>query len=157
MALVQFQCSRTVTKIKSSKHLFKLWHVTKFGGRRSKNEAAMPLRSLKWFWQEIHFVWSKDFEILWRVEILWVLELVKIWCWWYLKALLKNPKSINFVVFECPHLGIEIIFKNYFIPRWGDWGSTELVIFELLKNALRYQHKIFTSSSTYKISSFCKI
>ena len=61
---------------------------------------AKTILSFSRAWQP-HFL-GYAFQIWWKVEILWVQTLVKIWCW-YLKPLLRNSKSKIFCLPSVPH------------------------------------------------------
>ena len=105
-------------------HILKICIFSKFGGCSSKNKPAAPLRSLKWFWQEIHFECSKDLQIWQKVGFLWDLKMVKFWLW-YLKPILNNPRLTDFLVHECPQSGKKMgIFyligdsQSWIIQNW---------------------------------------
>ena len=65
------------------KQICQVWRVL------LKKCARHALQNLKWSraWQP-HFL-GYAFQIWWKVEILWVQTLVKIWCWYH-KPLLSN-------------------------------------------------------------------
>ena len=90
-------------------HFLQICISTKFGGSSSRNKPATPLRSLKWFWREIHFECSKDLQIWWKVGFLWDLKMVKFWLW-YLKPILNNPRLTDFLVPRCPQTGKKYSF-----------------------------------------------
>ena len=122
---------------------------TKFGGCNSKNKPAMPLRSLKWSraWQR-HFS-SYTLQILWKVDFLWDLDLVKIWLWYLEKwpchtldhfKLLKGvagaffeqypPNLAKLFVFCRFTIDITITFGYLWLYRiWKNWKSFPLHMF----------------------------
>ena len=98
-------------------HILKICIFTKFGGSSSKNKPAAPLRSLKWFWREIHFECSKDLQIWQKVGFSWDLKMVKFWLW-YLKPILNNPRLTDFLVHECPQSGKKMSIFYLFGDTW---------------------------------------
>ena len=130
-------------------HILKICIFTKFGGSSSKNKPAAPLRSLKWFWREIHFECSKDLQIWQKVGFSWDLKVVKFWLW-YLKPILNNPRLTDILVPRCPQTGKkysfhgfpaktilnfsrawQAYFLNYYLQIW--WKGTSLEYVQMAK------------------------
>ena len=130
--------------------------LTKFGGRYSKNKPATPLRSLNWSraWQ--HHFSSYTIQILWKVDFLCDLELVKILLW-YLKALLSNCIFGVFLCWTPSPVGPKYFSKTIFGPTGGGVQQRKTLKMQLLISALRYHNQIFTNSRSHKKSTFHKI